>query len=231
MSANVDRKDAYVTVEARNCGECALSQFAGSSSQFCPFVIRRYEPGVELFRAGEQADYVWIVTAGVVGLAFIGDPLDDVDELVLPGGVVGRRCTVDGEYIATARTLTHARLCGAPPEAFGRWVDESAGTTPGKQACTKETACHVAAAPRRVRPLLAKRVTCPNSAHLEAITYTADENGMIEKLESCTAFKGRCAVECDQVCAERLNGRKQLEQAEHATTLDALPVRPAPWKR
>lgn len=59
-----------------------------------------------------------------------------------------------------------------------------------------------------------RRVTCPNSAHLETIVYVADSEGYIAHIEACSAFEPGAAVDCNQLCRQRLNSRRRLERGE-----------------
>jgi CRP-like cAMP-binding protein len=106
-----------------SCDACAVGCASGRSLvQFCPFIIRQYQQGAELCRAGEPADYVWLVKDGLIGLgAAPGEP-DHLDALRLPGSFVGLECLLGDSYVSTAKALSRATLCGATREGFLRWV-------------------------------------------------------------------------------------------------------------
>ena len=106
-----------------SCDACPVGCASGRSAvQFCPFIIRHYERGAELCRAGAPANYVWLVKEGVIGLgAAPGEP-DRLDALRLPGGFIGLECLVRDDYVSTARALSRATLCGATREGFLRWA-------------------------------------------------------------------------------------------------------------
>jgi CRP-like cAMP-binding protein len=110
-----------------SCDACPVSCAGGRSAvQFCPFIIRHYERGAELCRAGQPAGYVWLVKDGVIGLGSApGDP-ERLDALRLPGGFVGLECLVRDDYVSSARVMSRATLCGATREGFMRWVLGSA---------------------------------------------------------------------------------------------------------
>ncbi len=62
-----------------------------------------------------------------------------------------------------------------------------------------------------------RKLTCPESAHLEEIDAVEDSaTGAIVEVTSCTAFEPPDSVNCDAVCAERLN-----DKIRHTITPDA----------
>lgn len=117
-----DRPDT-IDLGEMSCDACPVGCASGrQAAQFCPFIIRHYERGAELCRAGNPADYVWLVKDGVVGLGGgPGDP-DRLEALRLPGGYIGLECLVDDSYRFTAKALARSVLCGATREGFLRWV-------------------------------------------------------------------------------------------------------------
>ena len=105
------------------CEACPVGCASGRSAvQFCPFIIRHYERGAELCRAGQPADYVWLVKDGVIGLGPGPDEPDRLEALRLPGGFVGLECVLRDTYGSTARALSPSTLCGATRDGFLRWV-------------------------------------------------------------------------------------------------------------
>ena len=109
------------------CDACPVSCAGGRSAvQFCPFIIRHYERGAELCRAGQPAGYVWLVKEGVIGLGSATGEPERLDALRLPGSFVGLECLVGDDYLTSARALSRAVLCGATREGFVRWVLASA---------------------------------------------------------------------------------------------------------
>jgi hypothetical protein len=50
-------------------------------------------------------------------------------------------------------------------------------------------------------------ITCPESAHLEEIQYEDHPLGML--ITSCSRFSPACAVNCERLCAARLDRRRQ----------------------
>lgn len=109
-----------------SCDACPVGCASGRSAvQFCPFIIRHYERGAELCRAGAPADYVWLVKQGVIGLGSAPGEPERLDALRLPGGFVGLECLRGETYIATARALSRATLCGATRDGFLRWARAS----------------------------------------------------------------------------------------------------------
>ena len=110
-----------------SCDACPVGCASGRSAvQFCPFIIRHYERGTELCRAGQPAGYVWLVKEGVIGLGSAPGEPERLDGLRLPGGFVGLECLLRDDYLSSARALSRVTLCGATREGFVRWVLGSA---------------------------------------------------------------------------------------------------------
>lgn len=108
-----------------SCDACPVGCASRSAVEFCPFIIRHYEKGALLCAAGAPADYVWLVKDGVIGLGTAPEEPDRLDALRLPGSFVGLECLLQDSYLASARALSRATLCGATREGFLRWVRAS----------------------------------------------------------------------------------------------------------
>ena len=120
-----DRPDT-IDLGEMSCDACPVGCASGRhAAQFCPFIIRHYERGAELCRAGAPADYVWLVKDGVVGLGGGPGEPDHLEALRLPGGYIGLECVVDTSYRFSARCLSRTVLCGATREGFLRWMRAS----------------------------------------------------------------------------------------------------------
>jgi hypothetical protein len=118
----------HLAIEPVACHACRLGQLSGvGQGQFCPFVMRRYEPGDIVCLAGDTADHVWYVKSGIVGLrrARDMDRNGDVDALCLPASFIGLECLVGDRFLHTARAISRAILCSATREGFQRWADQS----------------------------------------------------------------------------------------------------------
>lgn len=118
----------HVAIEPVACHECHLGRLSGvGQGQFCPFVMRKYEPGDILCLAGDAADHVWYVKTGVVGLSRARD-MDrngHVEALCLPTSFIGLECLAGDRFLRTARVISRAFLCNATREGFRRWADQS----------------------------------------------------------------------------------------------------------
>jgi signal transduction histidine kinase len=86
------------------------------------------EPGVELFREGEHADFWWVLLDGVIDLQrYIGREEAVVAKMDSPGRWAGgfRAWDDQGVYLATGRVSTPARLLRVPAgllrELMDRW--------------------------------------------------------------------------------------------------------------
>jgi signal transduction histidine kinase len=88
----------------------------------------RVEPGVELFREGEHADFWWVLVDGVVDLVrHIGREDTLVGKMDVPGRWAGgfRAWDEHGVYLATGRGATDGRVLRVPAEVlrerFNAW--------------------------------------------------------------------------------------------------------------
>jgi signal transduction histidine kinase len=88
----------------------------------------RIEPGVELFREGEHADYWWILVDGAIDLVrHIGREDTLVGKMDVPGRWAGgfRAWDEHGVYLATGRGATDGRVLRVPAEVlrerFNAW--------------------------------------------------------------------------------------------------------------
>jgi hypothetical protein len=59
-----------------------------------------------------------------------------------------------------------------------------------------------------------KRITCPESAHLETIDYERTRCGIV--IDACSRFDPPCAVACAGECARRLDLRDRLHVDDHS---------------
>jgi CRP-like cAMP-binding protein len=118
----------HVAIEPIACHKCRLGQLSGlGQGQFCPFVMRKYEPGDIVCLAGNAADHVWYVKSGIVGLTRARD-MDrngHVEAICLPASFIGLECLVGDRFLRTARAISRAILCCATREGFQRWADQS----------------------------------------------------------------------------------------------------------
>jgi hypothetical protein len=72
------------------------------------------------------------------------------------------------------------------------------------------------------------KITCPNTAHLEEIEYEMDPvDGHILGITRCSAFSPDTHVDCDCLCAKRINQRALCDGAGRAEK-PSPPETPAP---
>lgn len=57
-----------------------------------------------------------------------------------------------------------------------------------------------------------KRITCPETAHLEEIEYERTPFGLV--LHSCTRFDPACAVRCEGECARRMDRKERRDAGD-----------------
>lgn len=108
--------------------DCPLGRTScADGSQFCPFVVRRYGEGELLCLIDEPAEYVWFVREGIIALDRSRDPRHEIraDALRRPGSFIGLESLVVERYLRSARTVSHATLCGATRQGFNRWLRQS----------------------------------------------------------------------------------------------------------
>ncbi|HYB46304.1 MAG TPA: ATP-binding protein [Streptosporangiaceae bacterium] len=86
----------------------------------------RVEPGVELFREGEHADFWWVLVDGTVDLSRrIGREDTLVGKMDVPGRWAGgfRAWDEHGVYLATGRGATYGRVLRVPAEVLRERFD------------------------------------------------------------------------------------------------------------
>jgi signal transduction histidine kinase len=89
----------------------------------------RVQPGLELFREGEHADFWWVLLEGVIDLVRqIGPDETTVAKMDVPGRWAGgfRAWDEQGVYLATGRGATAGRVLRVPAdvlrERFNAWI-------------------------------------------------------------------------------------------------------------
>ncbi len=86
----------------------------------------RVQPGLELFREGEHADFWWVLLEGVINLVrHIGPEETVVAKMDVPGRWAGgfRAWDEQGVYLATGRAATAGRVLRVPAEVLREWVN------------------------------------------------------------------------------------------------------------
>jgi len=86
----------------------------------------RIEPGVDLFREGEYADFWWVLVDGAVDLIrHVGREDTVVARMDVPGRWAGgfRAWDEQGVYLATGRGVTDGRVLRVPAELLRRWIN------------------------------------------------------------------------------------------------------------
>jgi hypothetical protein len=81
----------------------------------------RIEPGVELFREGEHADFWWLLVDGAIDLVrHVGREATVVARMDVPGRWAGgfRAWDEHGVYLATGRVSTAGRVLRVPAEVL-----------------------------------------------------------------------------------------------------------------
>src|SRR5512132_1825797 len=84
------------------------------------------EPGVDLFREGEQADFWWVLVDGAIDLVrHVGREDTVVARMDVPGRWAGgfRAWDEHGVYLATGRGVTAGRVLRVPAELLREWSD------------------------------------------------------------------------------------------------------------
>jgi signal transduction histidine kinase len=86
----------------------------------------RIEPGVDLFREGEYADFWWVLVDGAVDLIrHVGREDTVVARMDVPGRWAGgfRAWDEHGVYLATGRGVTAGRVLRVPADVLRRWIN------------------------------------------------------------------------------------------------------------
>ncbi len=86
----------------------------------------RVEPGVELFREGEHADYWWVLLDGAIDLVrHVGHEDTVVGKMDVPGRWAGgfRAWDEHGVYLATGRGATDGRVLRVSAEVLRQWFN------------------------------------------------------------------------------------------------------------
>jgi signal transduction histidine kinase len=84
------------------------------------------EPGVDLFREGEHADFWWLLVDGAIDLIrHVGREDTVVARMDVPGRWAGgfRAWDEHGVYLATGRGVTGGRVLRVPAELLRQWSD------------------------------------------------------------------------------------------------------------
>ena len=108
-----------------------LSLFDGLTSEQLTELVEgsteiRIEPGVELFREGEHADFWWVLLDGAIDLVrHIGREDTVVGKMDVPGRWAGgfRAWDEHGVYLATGRGATAGRVLRVPAEVLHQRFD------------------------------------------------------------------------------------------------------------
>jgi signal transduction histidine kinase len=86
----------------------------------------RVQPGLELFREGEHADFWWVLLEGVIDLVrHVGPEETVVAKMDVPGRWAGgfRAWDEQGVYLATGRAATAGRVLQVPAEVLREWFN------------------------------------------------------------------------------------------------------------
>ena len=109
-----------------SCETCPHAPAENKCVTFCRLITRRFRAGDIVYRLGENADYVWFVKEGVIGLAMSAG--DSPTHLQQSGGWIGAQAAPDGTYPRTAIVLVNATLCGQPRSEFDAGKDHKETT-------------------------------------------------------------------------------------------------------
>ncbi len=114
--------DAVIT----DCARCPVGCASRVEQGYrCPMSPKTRAGRHVLYVAGEAAKAVWFVKRGAV---LLSEPSAHARDRITAvrgcGQLVGVEALVRGRYQHSARTVQGSTLCGAPIEAFSRWLDE-----------------------------------------------------------------------------------------------------------
>jgi signal transduction histidine kinase len=174
----------------------------------------RVEPGVELFREGEHADFWWVLVDGAVDLVrHIGREDIVVGKMDVPGRWAGGFCAWDehGVYLATGRGVTDGRVLRVPAvvlrDLFNAWFPFGRHLIQGLY----HTARFIESTARQRASL---------------ITLGTLAAGLAHEINNPAAAATRAADALDAACQILLSSLGRLAQgeisAQQFTALDAL---------
>jgi signal transduction histidine kinase len=181
----------------------------------------RVEPGVELFREGEHADFWWVLIDGVIDLVrHIGREDIVVGKLDVPGRWAGgfRAWDEYGVYLATGRGVADGRVLRVPAEVlrdrlnvwfpFGRHLIQGLYHT-------------------------ARSIESTARQRASLITLGTLSAGLAHEINNPAAAATRAADALDAACQTLLSSLSRLAQgeisAQQFTALDALRREIEPW--
>ena len=197
----------------------SLSLFDGLSDQQLAELVDagtevRIEPGVELFREGEHADFWWVLVDGAIDLMrHVGRETTVVGRMNVPGRWAGGFQAWDehGVYLATGRGVTDGRVlrvpAGALRELAGTWFPFGAHLIQGLYGTA-----------RTIESTVRQRESLVTLGTLAA--------GLAHEINNPAAAATRAAADLDDTCQTLLSSLGRLAQedisAEQLTALDAL---------
>jgi signal transduction histidine kinase len=179
-----------------------------------------FEPGIELFREGEHADFWWVLLDGVISLRrYIGREETVVARMDVPGRWAGgfRAWDEQGVYLATGRTASAGRVLQVPAallrERMDRWFPFAGHFIQGLY----NTARSIEATARQRESL---------------ITLGTLAAGLAHEINNPAAATVRAVDELDQACGTLVSSTSRLA-VQHITAgqfaaLDALRQELAP---
>ena len=106
------------------CANCGIGT-SFPTIQGCSLIDRKRAANEVICVEGEPAEYIWFVKEGTLALHRAGTEDDGegrIRAVRFQNSIIGLEALISDKYVYTARAISDVTLCGAPREAWDRFV-------------------------------------------------------------------------------------------------------------